>query len=111
MTSSPACAATELPSITALCQSGRCEVIDLTDQDVTACTSSDDCMLHTQQCCGCGPEQELVAIAESELGTYERLVCAPSASCAENCEPVFPDGIRATCIAGHCRVDQGPLRE
>jgi hypothetical protein len=99
----PTCDATQLPSITARCTAGRCEVVDLSEDDLTACAADGDCVLRTQACCECGAPGEYVAIAGAMVAAYTELVCVEGQGCPE-CEHEYPDTLSATCDAGHCLI-------
>lgn len=99
----PACAATQQPSITARCAAGRCEVVDLSEDDLTACTEATDCVLRTQACCECDAPSEYVAIGSAMGSAYAELVCVEGQGCLD-CEHEYPASPVATCDAGHCLI-------
>jgi len=99
----PTCDATRLPSITARCASGRCEVVDLSEDDLTACAVTTDCILRTQACCECDAPSEYVAIGSAMGSAYAELVCVEGQACPE-CEHEYPASPTAACDAGHCLI-------
>ncbi|HOU89408.1 MAG TPA: hypothetical protein PLU22_00115 [Polyangiaceae bacterium] len=99
----PTCEATRLPSITARCAAGRCEVVDLSKDDLTACAAATDCVLRTQACCECDAPSEYVALGSAMGPAYAELVCLEGQVCPE-CEHEYPASLAATCDAGHCLV-------
>ncbi len=90
------------PNLVATCSGGACHVVDLLLKDETACTTDDECMLRTNDCCACGgdsTETGLVAVS----GDITPFVCDPSQPCAL-CEPLPPENATAECSGGRCRV-------
>lgn len=104
----PACAGVQDPNLVATCRAGRCEVVDLLAEPLTACTADTECRLRPHDCCSCGgdvSEAGLVAIRRDDESALMELVCdeGPSSGCPE-CEPTYPDGVTARCDTGRCRV-------
>lgn len=98
-----ACAAGVLPSITAVCRGGRCTVVDLSQDPMTACVHDDDCRVRTKDCCECGGHLlDLVAIATSAASSYDHLVCEEGIGC-DPCLPSYT--LTAACDDGHCVVE------
>jgi hypothetical protein len=100
----PACAALPNRKLFATCAAGVCQVVDLTQSTVTACSSDGDCVVRTPECCECGANMDflsLVAIAAARRAEFESLVCQPTSACPE-CAPVYPPNVVAVCWSGHC---------
>lgn len=94
------------PYLQATCTAGTCEALDVRQHAVSECNADADCRVRVTQCCECGGDtspQALIAVRAS-AGAYDALVCDPMAACPE-CEPVYPDNVRAVCGAsGHCEI-------
>jgi len=91
------------------CVFGRCNVIDLREDAVTACSSEGDCRVRRgNQCCeGCGGSGDLIAVRVD--GSFEKLVCGGGAISCPACDP-GPINAKAFCEAGHCKVGPETLR-
>ena len=103
-TGCPACYMPTDPTLFATCSGGQCTLLDLLEEDVTACTGASDCRIRTADCCECGGgmgEEDILAIAVSQESAFASLACDPSAECAE-CAPVYPSNVAAACESGHC---------
>ncbi len=105
----PACENLPNPFLTAECISGLCTVVDF-EPAVAACNRDEDCRLRSPDCCECGGrngEGEVVAIArrpEAE-DAFANLVCPSDAIGCPECAPVYPDTVRAACVASRCAVE------
>lgn len=101
------CAGDPDPTLVATCVAGLCEVVDLLEQEVTACSVNDDCRLRAQACCECGAGTGpggLIALRSDAVPAYQALVCPPDGGCA-GCVPLYPDEAEAVCSAeGRCQV-------
>lgn len=107
----PGCASQANPDLSAMCRQSKCAVVDVSNDEISACKVDADCTLHAaNQCCNCAilPESEYVAIASSQMQAYELEVCGPGMGpCNLKCSSTFPSGITAKCgPSGHCRVAQ-----
>jgi hypothetical protein len=101
-----ACYTNERPSITAVCREGRCTVVDLSQDPMTACTRNEDCRVRTKDCCECGGHLlDLVAVATSAESSYAELVCEEGTGC-DDCTELYAETAR--CLDGHCAVYDGP---
>ncbi|HJK90234.1 MAG TPA: hypothetical protein RMH85_20290 [Polyangiaceae bacterium LLY-WYZ-15_(1-7)] len=103
----PACAVMPNPELGATCDdASRCAGFDVGAMELSACEVDADCRLRVTQCCECGGDTDpfaLIAIRTDAEGDYAGLVCDDLA-CPE-CEPAYPDTVRAACGAdGHCEV-------
>jgi hypothetical protein len=112
-TGCPACAPLFIdPTLAATCRDQRCELVDLREHPVTACTRDDDCKVRTPDCCECGGDTEpgrLLGIASSAEREYGELVCGPEQACPE-CAPIYPPEVTVACNAsGHCETDDARL--
>ncbi len=100
----PPCIALGTRSIVATCNAGRCEVVDLTHAPMTACSTSQDCMTVTRECCECGADVEsLVAINPEGRTDLEALVCGPATGC-DGCVPTLPSWKAPSCFDGSCGI-------
>ena len=101
----PGCAEMPNPELVATCEEGRCLAVDLGAEDLTLCTSNDDCVIRTPVCCECGADMSpmsLVAIRNDGRSALEDLVCDPDFGCTE-CAPTYPDNVEAICDDdNHC---------
>lgn len=110
----PACAPLFIdPTLVATCREQRCELIDLLEDEASACGSDGDCQVRTPDCCPCGGDTSvgrLVGVSSEDA--YSALVCDPDAACPE-CLPAYPDEVTVSCNADdHCvthdtRIDPG----
>jgi hypothetical protein len=109
----PDCPVGANPELFATCStvSGRCAGIDLGTSTLTECNTDLDCTIRVPDCCECGADTSpwrLIALRQDQESAYASLVCDPLTGCAE-CEPTYPDDVRAVCGAdGHCEVEVGP---
>jgi len=102
----PACAQAPNPELVATCEASRCEVVDLGMDAVTECTSSDECVVRTVDCCECGGSTDpgsLIALRRDQRFAYENLVCDSDIGCPE-CAPLYPSDVRAICDGGRCTL-------
>ncbi len=103
----PDCAGMPNPNLIVTCIDSRCRVVDLaSDPPYAECTADSDCIVRARDCCECGADLSpfnLVAIAASELSSFEGLVCDPMSACPE-CAPVYPTDIGAACNDGFCAL-------
>ena len=101
----PGCATMPNPELIATCREGSCLAMDIGEEDLTNCTSSDDCVIRTPECCECGADMtptSLVAIRGDGRSVLEDLVCDPVVACPE-CAPIYPDNVEAICDDdNHC---------
>lgn len=109
----PACLSQSNPALSAMCKQGKCAVVDVTTDAISACKVDSDCALHVaNQCCNCTlqPPSEYVAIASSAVQAYELEVCgAGKGPCSLECAGQFPPGLVAKCAPdGHCKVTTKP---
>ena len=101
----PRCTTMLNPELIATCREGFCLAMDIGADELTACTSSEDCVIRTPECCECGADmtpEALIAIRSDSRRELEELVCDPDVDCAM-CAPVYPDNVEAVCDDdGHC---------
>jgi hypothetical protein len=109
------CAAGDCPTcrpsttrVAAMCRFGKCQVVDLSNDEITRCATKDDCLMRYQYCCGpCEPSNVgLIAIRRDQNDAYSLQVCgSPPMSCA--CLSPLPDTHRAGCDVKtrHCIVE------
>jgi len=101
----PQCITMPNPELIATCREGLCLAMDVGDDELTACTSSEDCVIRTPECCECGADMTpgvLIAIRSDSRRDLEELVCDPDYGCLE-CEPDYPDNVEAVCDDdSHC---------
>lgn len=103
-TGCPACAPLFIdPTLVATCREQRCELIDLLEDEASACESDDDCRVRTKDCCPCGGDTSMGRlIGVSSENAYSALVCDPDQGCPE-CAPAYPDEVTVSCNAdAHC---------
>jgi hypothetical protein len=101
----PACAGVPDPTLIGACIDGFCEVIDLLEHEVTACSSAADCRVRTSLCCECGGDSDpalFIAINPSSPTRYETLACNVDSVCAACLPQYAPTTI--DCVAEHCQV-------
>lgn len=86
------------------CVQGACVVEDVRTSALSACKSEQDCTLRNGNgCCeSCGPSQ---AIAISNHGGFNELVCGDNPPPCLDCEPTLPGAV-AQCnpMTNHCEV-------
>lgn len=104
----PACAPLFVdPTLVATCQKARCELVDLHEHPMTACTKDADCRIRVADCCECGGDTSmgrLIGLNVTAEADYTALVCSPSQSCLE-CAPLYPPEVTVTCnAAGFCET-------
>ena len=103
------CAACYMPTdanLIAICEGGRCEVIDLFESPITACEATEQCRVRTNDCCECDggtTEEDLIAINIEQEMHFSLLVCDPNSGC-DDCAPQYPDSAQAFCEEGRCWV-------
>ncbi|HVJ20706.1 MAG TPA: BPTI/Kunitz domain-containing protein [Polyangiaceae bacterium] len=92
------------PYITATCRNGQCVPIDIREEGVTDCQTSDECFLRLGLgCCeGCGGESELTALSDGTR--LIELVCGDDIPPCPACAPVYPSQYGAVCDAGRCTL-------
>ena len=100
----PACVTRRMPNIAAVCRNDECVAVDITMDELSACTVNEDCRLRwgTGCCEGCDADSgDLIALAKSVnataafCGTKVPPCCAPAA---------YPSNAQPFCIEGFCRV-------
>jgi len=104
ITGCPACAPLFIdPTLVATCREQRCELVDLLEDEASACESDDDCRVRTPDCCPCGGDtSQGRLIGVSSENAYSELVCDPGQMCP-NCEPLYPAQVTTSCSADdHC---------
>jgi hypothetical protein len=96
-----------------ICTAGRCRVLDIAHDDVSACTNDDDCMMRAPGCCACDSGQkpawssQLTAINKSRESSYQALVCDSSPPKCDACIPTLPSDGKAVCSADkHCVISR-----
>jgi hypothetical protein len=95
-------------NINAFCRAGKCAVVDLRTDVVSACTTDDQCILFYATCCqpcNGGSIRDIVALARGQEGELTLNLCDGTQTC-DKCLPSFPLAMRATCnqTTGHCEV-------
>lgn len=86
----------------AVCESGRCKAVDLSNTAVTACSSAADCTLrHGVRCCeSCSTDNyDLVSVNEAAL---LELVCPSEPAECPPCVPTAPEEYAPDCVDGRC---------
>lgn len=87
---------------------GKCTVVDVRTESVSACTTDADCMLRHSSCCEPCEERrdDLVALTPAGLEAYRSKVCVGDETCSR-CASRYPFDARARCDAAtrHCVVD------
>ncbi|HEY8075729.1 MAG TPA: hypothetical protein VIF62_16500 [Labilithrix sp.] len=104
----PGCLARIDPSIQPFCRGGKCAVVDLRTDTISACKTTADCELRYASCCqpcNGGPIDQIVAIATSGEGELALQLCVGNESC-DKCLPSFSGSMHAECntSSGHCEV-------
>ena len=101
----PQCITMPNPELIATCRDGFCVAMDVGAENLTACTSGEECVIRTPECCECGADTTpgvLIAIRSDSRRELEELVCDPDVDCAM-CAPVYPDNVEAVCDDdSHC---------
>jgi hypothetical protein len=99
----PECVQAENPALSAMCEAGRCELLDVRSAALSACSTAEDCVLRRSGCCECSAG-EWIALRADGVAGYASAVCDPESACA-TCEPIAPTDVEAICAAdGHCDV-------
>jgi len=102
----PECETGWNPSIVATCNAARCAAVEISRLPLAACTTDDDCVLRTRDCCECGGDtsiESLIALRPDGLIDYLGLVCDTGAIC-DDCLPSYPPEVQPACVAGVCEV-------
>lgn len=87
------------------CVRGECVVEDVRKSEVTACKTSQDCVLRNGTACceSCTSADELVAVRND--GSLEQLVCGALPRACPGCLPMQPRDAAPDCDeSGHCSV-------
>ena len=105
----PACVSQQNPDVAAFCVANKCNVVEISKDDVSACNVDTDCEMHLDQCCDCGtaPANQYVALHIGQIGAYEAQICGPGVGgCTADCVAMHPPGYAATCnqATKHCEV-------
>lgn len=104
----PGCASMPNPWLLAECADAACTATDVRTDPVTACTTDDECVLRTPECCTCGSDfipEQLIALRADAEGEWRSRVCDPDTDCA-TCEPEYPGYVRAACSdEGRCVIE------
>lgn len=93
-------------SLIATCNAARCAAVEISRLPLVACTTDDDCVMRTRDCCECGGAtsiDSLIALRPDGLIDYLGLVCDTGAIC-DDCVPAYPDDVHAACVSGVCEV-------
>ena len=98
-------------NLQATCNAGHCELLVVSQSEVSACTEDSDCVLRWGMCCpplGVSGRWNFWAIHRDQEAAYQGLLCddVPPQCMATN-PPSFPDGISARCVSGHCAPHGG----
>ncbi|MBO6934387.1 MAG: hypothetical protein JJ863_05415 [Deltaproteobacteria bacterium] len=95
------------PHLAAFCDPtgirAACAVLDLGDASYRTCADDSDCVLSAATCCPCGDVPETETISVRRDVDVAALLCDDAC----DCEPVFGDGVSATCVTGLCTVAYG----
>lgn len=100
----PDCEGIPDPTLLPDCSMSTCTFLDLNPPSgpapsLSACETSDDCVIRAAECCECGATingQTVVALNREQRGFYDRYVCEDDIGCPE-CAPAYPDNIVAEC--------------
>ena len=95
------CGGTQDPASLAACVDGVCEAVNIRSRDdITGCTSHDECTVRAAGCCQCeGPD--LVAVADETA--YTALTCDGATTCPA-CPSTNFGSARGVCNGGTCEV-------
>jgi hypothetical protein len=112
-TGCPACAPLFVdPTLVATCRSAHCEIVDLHEHAMTACTKDADCRIRVADCCECGGDTgigRLIGLNVAAENDYTALVCNASQACDE-CAPLYPPEVTVACNgAGFCQTHDARL--
>jgi hypothetical protein len=110
-TGCPACAPLFIdPTLVATCRQAHCEIVDLHEHPMTACTEDASCRIRVPDCCECGGDTSMGRLIGLNVeNAYTTLVCSPSQSCPE-CAPFYPPEVTVACnTAGFCEVHDSRL--
>lgn len=104
----PNCARQMDPNVQAFCVSGKCSVVDLRMDSISACTNQQDCVLRYASCCqpcNGGAVSAIVSILAGQESTLSAQLCSGTEKC-DQCLPVFPSNVSARCnpTTRHCEV-------
>jgi hypothetical protein len=101
----PPCVSLGTQSVVATCNAGRCEVVDLANDPITSCSTADDCLIVTRECCECGADVQSLAVINRNARTdFAAVVCGPDTGC-DGCLPTLPDWQAPVCTGGTCEID------
>ncbi len=87
------------PSYLPVCESGRCQLLDVRTSAMSACTSDAECSLRPSTCCGC--QSQPVAVSTHGFKLFREAVCEPGLDCSACAIPNY-GGVSAVCVDGHC---------
>lgn len=105
----PPCFTPEDPTLVGACVASACTLVDLQQRDdITACTTDDECRVRTSDCCECGgttdPDAAIAVRVDAEQ-PLSALICDADVGCPE-CLPAPPPGLIAACISGRCELQR-----
>ena len=112
----PVCPVEPDPNVFAYCEiaagaiEGRCNAVELTTHELSACEFDGDCRLRigTSCCEGCSDESQIVALNRYESNLLDSMRCddEPGVGCPD-CLPQIPPQYQAVCSDRHCTVLTG----
>ncbi len=88
----------------ARCNSGRCELVDISTTPISACSASNDCKLRSTRCCECDLSASLVAIAVDQEKAFQTLACDANETCPPCTDPPQLLDVAALCSEERCIV-------
>jgi hypothetical protein len=100
----PDCASYRDPAIYPICLDGQCAVGDL--GAAAACTSADECVVRTKDCCECNSDTSAPALLVVGPGFNGSPPWCPNVGCDECAATPVPPTATATCdeLSDHCRL-------
>lgn len=86
------------PNFVAVCQSGKCQALDVRRLPASECKADADCFLTPPRCCGCAGEP--VAVSKHGAQSLREALCG-NAQCGACSIPPY-QGLSAACDNGRC---------
>ena len=89
------------PYITATCRNGQCVPIDIREEGVTDCETSEDCFMRAgADCCEACDGTTVASVSDGAL--LNELVCGDEPAYCPPCAPVYPPELAVVCDDGRC---------
>jgi hypothetical protein len=94
------------PRLFAICATGSCDVIDLSQSELSRCATETDCVVVRASCDPCEDDAPPAAIHSGSERAFVAALCtrAPPRTCENGHVPRVDDWGAAICNAGHCAL-------